>query len=68
VGSLPVICCVKRVCWCITSEGLNSLGRQEVLIVIDRLPHEIAIPNDILNFVRYLHDAGPQGTLSLLLL
>ncbi|XP_067137387.1 zinc finger FYVE domain-containing protein 9 isoform X2 [Centruroides vittatus] len=54
-------CCIGKECWCFTSNGLNTVGQDEVMVIIERLSNENTIPRDIFRFFNMLYDNASKG-------
>ncbi|XP_023225327.1 zinc finger FYVE domain-containing protein 9-like [Centruroides sculpturatus] len=54
-------CCIGKECWCFTSNGLNTVGQDEVMVIIERLSNENTIPRDIFRFFSMLYDNASKG-------
>ncbi|XP_061116503.1 zinc finger FYVE domain-containing protein 16-like isoform X1 [Conger conger] len=49
--------CDKK-CWCFSSNGLRGVGQQELVLMLQRLPGEGAVPRDIFSlYIRVYQDA-----------
>lgn len=54
-------CCVNKTCWNITSKGLDCVGQDEVILLIEALPDETRVPKDLLLFINQLHLEAMKG-------
>lgn len=54
-------CCIGKECWCFTSKGLNNVGQDEVMVIIERLSNENSIPRDIFRLFNLLYDNASKG-------
>ncbi|XP_042896619.1 zinc finger FYVE domain-containing protein 9 [Parasteatoda tepidariorum] len=55
-------CCYGKECWCFTSCGFCSVGQDEVMIILERIPEETSIPRDIFKFFTLVYDNACKGT------
>jgi len=58
-----VNCCMRQTCWNITTRGLCTVGQDEVVILLERLPHETIPPQDVFHHIAMLYDQASQGSL-----
>jgi len=56
-----VDCCVKRVCWCFTSDGLSCVGQDEVVIVLETRNEDFTVPKDIFLHINYIYHEAATG-------
>ncbi|KAK9293431.1 hypothetical protein QLX08_011628 [Tetragonisca angustula] len=54
-------CCVNKTCWNVTSKGLDCVGQDEVILLIEALPDETRVPKDLLLFINQLHLEAMKG-------
>ncbi|GFV83067.1 zinc finger FYVE domain-containing protein 9 [Trichonephila clavipes] len=54
-------CCFGNECWCFTSHGLCTVGQDEIMVVLQRLPGERNIPRDIFKLFTQIHDNASKG-------
>jgi MAD (mothers against decapentaplegic) interacting protein len=66
-GSLSVDCCVNRKCWCFSTSGMNCVGQDEIVIILECLPDEATVPKDIFVHLNTLYQDASRGKLSLVL-
>ncbi|KAL8571467.1 hypothetical protein ACOMHN_051173 [Nucella lapillus] len=58
-------CCLKRVVWCFTTQGMVTAGQEELVIVLETLPEEETVPRDIFcHFSTVYEEAGRGNTVS----
>ncbi|XP_055928469.1 zinc finger FYVE domain-containing protein 9-like isoform X1 [Argiope bruennichi] len=55
-------CCFGNECWCFTSNGLCTVGQDEVMVVLQRLPEERNIPRDIFKLFTQIYDSASKGS------
>ncbi|CAL1265075.1 unnamed protein product [Larinioides sclopetarius] len=55
-------CCFGNECWCFTSNGLCTVGQDEVMVVLQRLPGERSIPRDIFKLFTQVYDSASKGS------
>ena len=56
-----VDCCVNRICWCFSTRGMCAVGQDEVVIVLECLPEETAIPRDIFCHLHSVYEEANRG-------
>lgn len=61
VKILTLNCCVNKTCWNVTSKGLDCVGQDEVILLIEVLPDETRVPKDLLLFINQLHLEAMKG-------
>lgn len=54
-------CCVNKVCWCFTSDGLSSVGQDEIVIILEVEPEEANVPKDIFIHLNTLYMEAAKG-------
>ncbi|XP_014662527.1 PREDICTED: zinc finger FYVE domain-containing protein 9-like isoform X2 [Priapulus caudatus] len=54
-------CCVNRQCWCFASNGMCTVGQDELVIVLEALPDEEIIPCDVLLHLNSIYQDASQG-------
>ena len=58
-------CCLKKreknECWCFSSDGLNTVSQDEVVVVLRRKPGENKVPTDIFHYYKSLYKAAVNG-------
>ncbi|CAK9814819.1 Zinc finger FYVE domain-containing protein 9 [Anthophora plagiata] len=61
VKILTLSCCVSKTCWNVTSKGLDCVGQDEVIFLIEVLPDETRVPKDLLLFINQLYLEAIKG-------
>ncbi|CAK9799311.1 Zinc finger FYVE domain-containing protein 9 [Anthophora quadrimaculata] len=61
VKILTLSCCVNKTCWNVTSKGLDCVGQDEVIFLIEVLPDETRVPKDLLLFINQLYLEAIKG-------
>lgn len=61
VKILNLDCCVNRVCWCFTSDGLSAVGQDEIVIILEVEPSETCVPKDIFIHLNSLYMEAAKG-------
>ncbi|XP_068965752.1 zinc finger FYVE domain-containing protein 16 isoform X2 [Bombus flavifrons] len=56
-------CCVNKTCWNVTSKGLDCVGQDEIILLIEVLPDEIRVPKDLLLFINQLRLEAMKGNI-----
>jgi len=54
-------CCVNRTCWCFTSQGLCTVGQDEVIVLLECLSEESSVPLDVFLHLSLLYDEASKG-------
>ncbi|XP_026667581.1 zinc finger FYVE domain-containing protein 9 isoform X2 [Ceratina calcarata] len=54
-------CCVNKTCWNVTSKGLDCVGQDEIILLIEVLPEETRVPKDLLLFINQLFLEATKG-------
>lgn len=67
INSLFVVnCCVNKTCWNVTSKGLDCVGQDEIILLIEALPDETRVPKDLLLFINQLRLEAMKGIIYIL--
>ncbi|XP_054709295.1 zinc finger FYVE domain-containing protein 9-like [Uloborus diversus] len=61
VKLIKLDCCFGKECWCFTSHGLCTVGQDEVMVILERLPEEKVVPRGILKLFSYIYDSASKG-------
>lgn len=56
-------CCVNKTCWNVTSKGLDCVGQDEIVLLIEVLPDETRVPKDLLLFINQLRLEAMKGNI-----
>lgn len=40
-------CCINKTAWCFSTEGMMSVGQDEILILLETIENETAVPKDV---------------------
>jgi len=59
-----VDCCLARTCWCFVTRGLCTVGQDEVIIVLECIPHEKELPRDVFTHLLSLYHQAARGLLT----
>ncbi|CAG0897644.1 unnamed protein product [Darwinula stevensoni] len=54
-------CCVHRECWVFSTRGMGGVAQDELMIVLERLPNEVAVPRDILIHLQSIYEEASRG-------
>ena len=54
-------CCVKRKCWCFSSEGMQAADQEDMVILLECVPKESSIPQDVLSHFNTAFKYAKQG-------
>jgi len=57
----PVDCCVNRVVWCFTTQGMASVGQEELVIILETAPDDAAPPRDIFIHLNNVYEDASKG-------
>ncbi|XP_033175827.1 zinc finger FYVE domain-containing protein 16 isoform X5 [Bombus impatiens] len=63
VKMVTLNCCVNKTCWNVTSKGLDCVGQDEIILLIEVLPDEIRVPKDLLLFINQLRLEAMKGNI-----
>ncbi|KFM81824.1 Zinc finger FYVE domain-containing protein 9, partial [Stegodyphus mimosarum] len=55
-------CCFGKECWCFTSHGLCTVGQDEVMVVLERMPDENNLPRGIFKLFIQIYDSANKGS------
>ncbi|XP_061192554.1 zinc finger FYVE domain-containing protein 9-like isoform X1 [Saccostrea echinata] len=58
---LTLDCCVNRVCWSFTTQGMCTVGQDEIVIILECLPDEDMIPVDVFRHLYYVYEEAGKG-------
>lgn len=58
---LSLDCCVNRVCWSFTTQGMCTVGQDEIVIILESLPEEDMIPLDIFRHLYHVYEEAGKG-------
>ncbi|CAL7940041.1 unnamed protein product [Xylocopa violacea] len=61
VKILTLNCCTNKTCWNVTSKGLDCVGQDEIILLIEVLPEETRVPKDLLLFINQLFLEATKG-------
>lgn len=54
-------CCTNCTCWCFTTSGLSAVGQDEIMLLLEVLPDEVSIPDDIFHYFNGLYEDAAKG-------
>ncbi|CAG2103339.1 unnamed protein product [Medioppia subpectinata] len=54
-------CCVKSEVWTFASKGMATIGQDEILVSLERLPEEDIFPRDIFRLFTTVYDSATKG-------
>ncbi|PVD22658.1 hypothetical protein C0Q70_15913 [Pomacea canaliculata] len=54
-------CCVHRVVWCFTTQGMANVGQDELVVVLETLPDENTVPRDIFCYFSTIYEEAGKG-------
>ncbi|GJQ75329.1 putative metal ion binding protein [Trypoxylus dichotomus] len=55
-------CCINKKAWCFSTEGLISVGQDEIVYVIELMDDEKSIPVDIFHHINSIYSDAVKGT------
>lgn len=61
VKIVKLSCCVKRKCWCFSSEGMGAADQEDMVILLECSPKESSIPQDVLSHFNTAFAYAKQG-------
>lgn len=54
-------CCVNKVAWCFSTEGLINVGQDEIVILLEYLDEESVVPKDIFYHINTVYNDAVKG-------
>lgn len=61
-------CCTGSICWCFTSNGLNTVSQDEIVFVLRCEADENRIPRDVFHLFKMLYQHAAAGMVIVLCL
>lgn len=61
-----VDCCIHRTCWCFTTKGMDAVGQDEIVVLLETLPEENQIPYDVFYHLMDIYEEAGRGELGCL--
>lgn len=56
-----VDCCINKKAWCFSTEGLISVGQDEVVYVIELIDDEKFVPVDVFHHINVIYNDAVKG-------
>lgn len=54
-------CCVNKVAWCFSTEGLINVGQDEIVILLEYSEEESVVPKDIFYHITTVYNDAVKG-------
>lgn len=54
-------CCVSKVAWCFSTEGLINVGQDEIVILLEYLEEESTVPKDVFYHITSVYNDAVKG-------
>ena len=61
---ITVDCCVNHIVWCFTTQGMVSVGQEEIVTALEVSPDETTVPRDIFTHLYTLYEEASKGIVS----
>lgn len=55
-------CCINKLAWCFSTEGLITVGQDEVVYLLECLPEETSVPKDLFYHINSIYADALKGT------
>ncbi|KAI4455345.1 zinc finger fyve domain-containing protein [Holotrichia oblita] len=55
-------CCINKKAWCFSTEGLISVGQDEIVYVIELMEDEKSVPVDVFHHINSIYNDAVKGT------
>ncbi|XP_044763023.1 zinc finger FYVE domain-containing protein 9 [Coccinella septempunctata] len=55
-------CCVSRIAWCFSTEGLINVGQDEIVILLEFSENESSVPKEIFEHLNYVYLEAVKGS------
>lgn len=59
-------CCINKVAWCFSTEGLINVGQDEIVILLEYLEEESTVPKDIFYHISTVYNDAVKGNFVIL--
>lgn len=56
-----VDCCVNHVVWCFTTQGMCTVGQEEIVTALEVSPDEATVPRDIFTHLYTVYEEASKG-------
>lgn len=56
-----VNCCINKTAWCFTTEGLITVGQDEVIFLLECLENEKTVPKDLFHHINNIYNDAVKG-------
>ena len=60
--SFSVDCCINKIAWCFSTEGLINVGQDEIVILLELLDDEKTVPKDVFLHINNIYLEAVKGT------
>lgn len=54
-------CCINKLAWCFSTEGLINVGQDEIVIILELLDDEKTVPKDIFLHINSIYQEALKG-------
>lgn len=61
ISRFAVDCCVNHVVWCFTTQGMVSVGQEEIVTALEVSPDEATVPRDIFTHLYSIYEEAGKG-------
>lgn len=58
-------CCVNKTAWCFSTEGLITVGQDEIVYLLECMDNEKTVPKDIFLHINNIYNDAVRGEFSL---
>ncbi|XP_017781380.1 PREDICTED: zinc finger FYVE domain-containing protein 9 isoform X2 [Nicrophorus vespilloides] len=62
VRLISMDCCVNKQAWCFSTEGLISVGQDEIVILLEYMEGERSVPKDVFYHLNNIYNDAVKGT------
>lgn len=56
-----VDCCVNKLVWCFSSEGMISVGQDEIVVLLEFIDNEKTVPKDVFVHLNNIYNDAIKG-------
>lgn len=57
-----VDCCINKCAWCFTTEGMITVGQDEIVLLLEFIDNEKSVPKDIFYHINSIYNDAKKGT------
>ncbi|XP_056648092.1 zinc finger FYVE domain-containing protein 9 [Diorhabda sublineata] len=55
-------CCLNKMAWCFSTEGLINVGQDEIVIILEYIDEESFVPKDVFYHINQIYSEAVKGT------